>query len=187
MSCFIKHCNCIRSRVIVKLEIHHYWHIQVITLTFIFTTVLQSHHLSYHSQGPSQWTPSGPPTRPQERVRSWTWMTTCIWEGFLRTRLAWCSPRKCGLLCWTTASWAACGTYSSMDRARMCGAWLSRRRPQGSNPPAPRKHPSSASATPVWTTGSAGRAGTAMCVIALELASWDAPVKEVGVIVFPFF
>lgn len=35
MSCFIKLCNCICSRVIVKLEICHYWHIQVITATFM--------------------------------------------------------------------------------------------------------------------------------------------------------
>lgn len=187
MSFFIKHSDCICSGVIVKFEICHYWHIRVIALTFMFNTVFQSHDLSYHPQGPSQSTPSGPPTRPQERARSWTWMTTFIWEAFLRTRPAWCSPPKCGRLCWTTASWAACGTCSSMVRARTCGAWLRRRRPQGSNPPAPKKHPSSASATPVWTTGSAGRAGTATCVTALELASWDGPVKEVGVVVFLFF
>lgn len=130
---------------------------------------------------PSLSTPSVLPTQPLEKVRSWTWMTISTSGVCQRTKWGWSSPLRCGQHCSTTATWAASGICSLTDRVRMSGAWLRSRRLPGSSPPALRSLPNSVWATPAKTMGSVERAGTAMCVTALGLDTWDAPVKEVGV------
>lgn len=104
-----------------------------------------------------------------------------------RTKWAWCSPLRCGQHCSTMVTWAASGIYSLTDRVRMSGAWPRSRGLQGSSPPALRSLPSSAWATPAKTMGSVERVGTAMCVTALELDTWAAPVKEVGLCFYLIF
>lgn len=108
-------------------------------------------------------------------------MTICTLGVCQRTRWASCSPLRCGQHCSTMAMWAAFEIYLSMDRVRMCDVLQRSRRLLGSNPHALKSLLSSAWATPAKTMGSAERAGTAMSATALELDTWDAPVKEVGV------
>lgn len=97
-----------------------------------------------------------------------------------RTKWGWCSPLRCGQHYSTMVTWAASGIYSLTDRVRMSGAWPRSRRLPGSSPPALRSLPNSVWATPAKTTGSVERAGTATCVTAPGLDTWDALVKEVG-------
>lgn len=97
-----------------------------------------------------------------------------------RTKWGWSSPLRCGQHYSTTVTWAASGIYSLTDRVRMSGAWPRSRRLPGSSPPALRSLPNSVWAIPAKTMGSVERAGTATCVTALGLDTWDAPVKEVG-------
>lgn len=107
-------------------------------------------------------------------------MTISTLEVYQRTRWDWCSPLRCGQHYSTMGTWAAFGIYSLMDRVRMSGAWPRSRGLLGSSPPALRSLPNSVWATPAKTTGSVERAGTAMCVTAPGLDTWDALVKEVG-------
>lgn len=115
-----------------------------------------------------------------ERVRSWIWMTLCIWVVCQKTVLAWCFLLRCGLHCSTMVMWAAYAICSWMARAKTSGASLKPREPWASNLPAPKNLQSSAWATHAWTAAHAGKAGTVTYVTARGLAIWVAPVREVS-------
>lgn len=131
-------------------------------------------------QVPSLSTQYVPPIMLLERVRSWIWMTLCIWVVCRKTALAWCFPPRCGLHCLTMVTWAACVICSWMARAKTSGVLLRPKEQWVSNLPAPKNLQSSAWATHVWTVACAGRAGTATSVTAQGLVTWVAPVREVS-------
>lgn len=132
-------------------------------------------------QASSQWTARASPSPPTRAVRSLTWMETCIWEVYPKIGKPSFCPLRCGQPPSASASWAAWGTCSSMDRAATCGGWPRCRVLRVSAVSAPGRLIWGAPETRAPMADTAERAGIGIFATVAAQATWAPAVRRVRV------